>query len=144
MEISQLLQIKVGLAKWVVRHWKGCLNKLMPSFRQIMRRVFSSGRDSLKVTDNITGIGCGEKDVATAGTAETLVASSTAFKEVDIQAKETNTGDVAVGDSTVDAAADKGIHLTPGASIRLQGDDLQDIYLDVETNGDGVRFTYYT
>lgn len=118
----------------------------MPSFRQIMRRVFLSDRNSLRVTPAITGIGSGKKLVGTAATRVTLVAASTPFKMVDIQALFTNTKKIAFGDVSVVAleGSEVGAFLTAGASVRIYGTDLVDIYLDAEQGGEGVSFTYYT
>lgn len=99
-------------------------------------------------THSITGIADGKKTITTAGTAETLVASSTPCKRVTIQAYASNAQRVAIGGSTVDASATagtgRGIVLAPDESFSLDIDDLVDIYLDVLGNGEGVRFTYLT
>ena len=118
----------------------------MISFRQIMRNVYDSVSGSLKVRQNITTINDGSKDVSSAASRVTLVASSTPAQMVDIQAKEDNTGAVVVGGSTVVAllASRRGVALNPLASVRIYCDDLQDIYIDSLYDGDGVTFVYYT
>ena len=117
----------------------------MPSFRQIMRRVFDSDRNNLKISQDITGIGDGEKDTVSAGTRVAL-AASTACKMVDVQAKEGNTGVVVVGGATVVAAlaTRRGAALTPLSSVRIYCDNLADIYLDSMVDAEGVTFVYYT
>ncbi|MCX6013509.1 MAG: hypothetical protein NTV30_08915 [Chloroflexi bacterium] len=116
------------------------------SFRQINRRVYDDTRSALQVVHGLTTIGCGRKVVSGSGTPVTLVAVSTAFKVIDIQALETNSGFIVVGDSHVVASpstARKGISLMPTGNIRLEGSDLLNIYLDAEISGEGVVFTYY-
>lgn len=98
-----------------------------------------------KVGHDITGIGHGIKTITTAGTDEAL-AASTACKRVVIQAQTDNTTGVAVGGSGVDAtvATGTGVFLYAGDSIELEIDNLADVYIDALTNGEGVRYTYFT
>lgn len=87
----------------------------------------------------------GLKLVTTAGTRETLVASSTPARSVTITAKGSNTGDVVVGGSTVvalDNATRRGTPLAAGDTMTMDIDDLQKIYIDTTVNGEGVTFTY--
>jgi len=93
----------------------------------------------------VTGIGHGVKTITTGGTDEAL-AGSTACKRVLIQAQTDNTNGVAVGASGVDAtvATGTGVFLTAGQSIEMFIDNLADIYVDAITNGEGVRYTYWT
>jgi|CXWL01.1.fsa_nt_gi hypothetical protein len=87
----------------------------------------------------------GRKVVATAGTAERLVAVNTPCGKVTIIAETNNTGKVAIGDSTVIATVltRKGMPLSPGASIDLEIEDLYQIWIDAEVSGDGVTFIYH-
>ena len=83
------------------------------------------------------------KVVASAGTAEAITATSTTFTSCDIQAEEDNTGDIVIGSSTVVAALGtrRGILLTPGTSYHAaEPNDLANIYIDSEVNGDGVTY----
>jgi hypothetical protein len=98
-----------------------------------------------RVGHDITGIGHGVTTVTTAGT-DVVLASSTACKKVIIQAQTDNTTGIAVGGSGVDAtvATGTGLFLYPGDSIEIQIDNLSDIYIDALTNGEGVRYTYFT
>ena len=93
---------------------------------------------------DIGGIGDGRKTVATAATAEALVAASTPAKYVIITAESDNTGVIVVGGSTVVAAlaTRRGIPLAAGKSMAFAVDDLADVYLDTTVNGDGVTFLY--
>lgn len=87
-----------------------------------------------------------QKTVTTAGTAESLLASSPTggsfWPCFTIVAKSTNTGQVYIGGSDVDNATNDG--LDAGQSIEFsctQGKnsyDLSKIYIDVDTSGDGV------
>lgn len=93
--------------------------------------------------DTVASMVDGRKTVASAGTAEAITASSTAFLDCDVQAEEDNTGDVVIGASTVvaDLATRRGTLLTPSSNFHFaKGNDLANIYIDVEVNGDGVTF----
>lgn len=93
-----------------------------------------------------------EKDVASAGTAEPLVANSTPTRSFVVQAKRGNTNPVAIGDSNVDESADLGLSLAAGEKHEFKGSgerqgthallDLADFYVDAETNGEGVIVIY--
>ncbi len=81
-----------------------------------------------------------EKTVTSAGTAEAL-ASARRVRSVTIVAKTTNTGQVYVGGSDVGSTTNDG--LNPGDELEIPADnwlDLADVYLDVDTNGEGVDF----
>ena len=95
-----------------------------------------------KVGHDITTITSGRKVVTTAGTRETLVASTTAAKLVIITAETDNTGVMAVGAVTVVAAVltRVGTPLLAGDSITLPVDDLVKVYLDSTVSGDGVTY----
>lgn len=84
--------------------------------------------------------------VAAAGTALTLTAGATAARYVIITAESDNTGDIAVGASTVVAALTtrRGTILGPGDSVtmRVPGSDLVNLYIDSTVTGDGVSFLY--
>ncbi len=82
-----------------------------------------------------------EKTVTTAGTAEALSATSQRMRNLTIIAKASNTGQVYVGGSDVSSSSNDG--LAPGDSLEIPVDswlDLADIYVDVDTNGEGVDF----
>jgi hypothetical protein len=84
-------------------------------------------------------VGNGQKTVASAGTAEVL-ATNTTIKSVTIKALLANTNNVYVGDSSVDSS--NGFELDAGESISLDINNLADIYIDVDTNGEGVSYIY--
>lgn len=115
------------------------------TFRQIIRRVWSSARVALKITHTITGLTSGDKDVAVAGTRVRLIGTATPMVYVDIQAKEDNTKAVVVGGSNVVAAlaTRKGNALFPLSAIRIEGADLQDVWIDALQPGEGVTFNYF-
>ena len=98
-----------------------------------------------KVGHDATGIGHGVMTVTTAGT-DLVLAASTACKMVIIQAQTDNTTGIAVGASGVDAtiATGTGVFLYPGESVTLMVDNLADVYVDALTNGEGVRYIYFT
>ena len=83
----------------------------------------------------------GQKLVATAGTAEALVASTRRVKRVQIVALSSNTKPVYVGGSDVASTTNGG--LTASGSISLEAEgwmDLKDIYVDADADGEGVDF----
>ena len=83
----------------------------------------------------------GEKTIDASGTAERLVAVSQRAKSVTIIAKTGNVGQVYVGGSDVATTTNDGF--AAGESIAIEPDgwlDLTDIFLDVDTNGEGVDF----
>ena len=82
----------------------------------------------------------GTKTVASAGTAEAL-GSQVVKRGVIIQALSTNTNNVYVGGSGVTSAL--GIELTAGESVPIECDDVADVYIDVDTNGEGVKWTAF-
>lgn len=89
-----------------------------------------------------TSIASGRKTVATGGTAEKLATSTARVSSVAITAETDNTGIIVVGDSSVVAAlaTRKGTPLNAGDTLRLDIDQLTDIYLDTTVNGDGVTY----
>ena len=82
------------------------------------------------------------KTVTAGGTPERLVADNTSVKSCLVQALESNTGNVIIGDGSIDPATGQGIEITPLNSITLEGVDLYDWYVDADTNGEGVSLTY--
>ena len=81
------------------------------------------------------------KTVATAGQAEALSASSQRVRSLTLIAKTSNTGQVYVGGSDVSSSTNDG--LAPGDALEIPADnwlDLTDVYLDVDTNAEGVDF----
>ena len=82
-----------------------------------------------------------EKTVSTAGTAEALSASSQRVKSLSVIAKVGNTGNVYVGGSNVASATNDG--LAAGDELIIPAVnwlDINDVYIDVDTNGEGVDF----
>ena len=99
--------------------------------------------DSITIGGHST-IADNRKTVTAAGTAETLAATSTTCKRIEITALPTNTDIVAVGGSTVDAAegSERGKILYPGDSITIEINDVQKVYVDSRVNGEGISFMY--
>ena len=82
----------------------------------------------------------GEKTVTAAGTAEALAAANR-VKSVAIIARTGNTGQVYIGGSDVASTTNDGLDAGETLSSEAVGWlDLADIYLDVDTNGEGVDF----
>ena len=83
----------------------------------------------------------GEKTVATAGTAEPLVATSQRVKSLVVIAKNGNTNQVYLGGADVASTTNDGLDAAETITIEAVGWlDLADIYLDVDTNGEGIDF----
>lgn len=91
-----------------------------------------------------SGIGDGIKTIAVAGAPAALVIVSTPCKAIAITALPTNVGNVAVGAATVDVATNRGVVIAPGGAMTFDIDNVQKVYLDVATGGDGVGFLYLT
>lgn len=102
-----------------------------------------SKQDAVIAALVFSSIGDGRKTVTTAGTAEAL-AGSTPCKKVVITAMIANTGNIAIGGSTVVAleANRRGALLMAGGSVAIEIDNLSKIYIDSEVNGEGVNFYY--
>jgi len=79
----------------------------------------------------------GQKNVTTTATSVAL-ATSTSCKWVIVKAKSTNTGNIYVGNSTVNSA--NGYILTAGEPIGLDINNLITVYIDSSVNGEGVSF----
>lgn len=82
-----------------------------------------------------------EKAVSTAGTAEAIAAASQRVKSLTVIAKAGNTGQVYLGGADVASATNDG--LGPGDSLLIPAVnwlDLNDVYVDVDTNGEGVDY----
>lgn len=94
-----------------------------------------------------SAITSGRKTVTSAGTAEALVGSATPCKYVMVSALLGNTNQVVIGDSGVKAttgATQEGIILIPGNDpVRIDIDDVSLLYVDAQTNGEGVAFSYF-
>lgn len=89
--------------------------------------------------------------VAAAGTRVQLSSEKRPVSSISIQAPSTNTGNIFVGDSTVDAA--NGQVLIPGQLMSItppnrsaKGDEvmLDQVYVDAASNGDQVRVSVLT
>lgn len=87
----------------------------------------------------------GVKTVTTAGTAEALTDERTMGFMVTVQALHTNNNPLYVGGPTIDST--RGIRLLSGDSHTYPAAesnvyDLQHLFIDVDTDGEGARFTY--
>ena len=89
-------------------------------------------------------VGEGRKVVAATGTAVVLESTEHIVEVVTIQSELNNTGVVVVGGAGVIAAeaTREGVGLYPGDSVVLRDVDLNKVYIDAITNGDGVTFTF--
>lgn len=79
-------------------------------------------------------------DIPAAGTRVQASAISTPIRGCVLKALTANTGLVYVGGATVAAA--NGYPLSPGESISLDIQNLNQIWLDTATNGNDVRVLY--
>jgi hypothetical protein len=91
----------------------------------------------------------GSKTVASAGTAEPLTSTRVNCLEVLIQVKPSNTGFIAIGGAAVPNDGSAGIILeapTAGVtppSLPISAQNLDQIYINPEVNGEGVNFIYW-
>lgn len=81
----------------------------------------------------------GSKVIVTAGTAETLGDSLTT-KSIYIRAKDSNTGDVYVGDSNVDRINSKQVILSANDAVTINIDNRASVYVDAFVSGEGVDY----
>ncbi len=87
---------------------------------------------------------------ATSGTQAALVASQTFCRSVTLQAKKVtgaNAGNIFIGMAAVSVGDAEVFELTPGQPITIDGGpgtkiDLNTIFIDVDTTGDGVVGLY--
>lgn len=80
----------------------------------------------------------GQKAVTTAGTAVALAATTPVLSVVMVKALAGNTGSIYVGDSSVDST--NGYELAPGDSVPVSVDDLANLYIDSDEDGEGVSY----
>ena len=88
------------------------------------------------------------KTVSTAGTAERISATSIFVTTVTFRASKGNTNDVYIGDSGVgnsypDLDANQTVtFVAPTIAGNVEGIDLRSIWVDADTNGEGVDVWY--
>lgn len=80
----------------------------------------------------------GHKTVTTAGTQVQLSSSSAVFGACTIKALSTNTGSIWVGLSSVSSSDGFELDASESISIDIQG--IAHIYIDSDTNGEGVSY----
>ena len=90
-------------------------------------------------------------NVVTPGTEVQIDTEKRPCTSIIIQAKNSNTGLIYVGDSTVSSA--NGLELNPGEALEIVGDDrndgqadetvLADLWIDAAVGGEGVKIAYY-
>ena len=102
-------------------------------------RVDTAGRLEVREPPP-TGRKGGKKTVTTHGYEVRLVGSSTPAVYVNIKALHANTGEIYVGDSTVDST--HGYILLKDEWIAFPVDDVYDVYIDSSVSGEGVSFLY--
>ena len=109
------------------------------------RVAIVSDQPAISVGHDTTGTADGRKVISSAGTAEAL-ATSTAAKWVIVSAETDNTNPVTVGGATVVGAlaTRRGTPLFPGDSVSYLIDDLDEVFVDVITSGEGVTFAFGT
>jgi len=88
----------------------------------------------------------GEKSVTATGTAEALSATKLLVSSYVVRAKAGNTNQVYLGDSSVDVNVNDGLDASETFSWEAHGlwgkVDLAGVFIDVDTNGEGVDFFY--
>lgn len=87
------------------------------------------------------------KNVTAAGTPEKLSSESLQVTSCVIQAKRSNTGNVYIGGSDVSSTTGTSLIAGQTYNLSLSGTDglydLQRLWLDVDTSGEGVTVTYF-
>ena len=88
---------------------------------------------------NPDGLTHGQKAVENAGTEESLAAAPTPLTiGVTVKALEANNGKIYVGFTGVTAA--NGFELSPGEQIFMPVKDLEEVFIDTDTDTEGVSF----
>ena len=111
----------------------------------LTRMIVDTNGQLITVEDSFSSIVSGRKAVASKGTAEKVIASSTPCRGVLISADTGNQGEVVIGGSNVVAVAGSqvGTVLFAGnPAIKIMIDDLSDLWIDSQFDGDAVAFTY--
>jgi len=82
----------------------------------------------------------GSQSIASTATAEQLPSLPVANdRGITIKARDTNTSRIWIGHSKAMAEAHH-LSLAPGVAVELFTDNLSDVWVDVETNGDTVEY----
>ena len=91
----------------------------------------------------------GQKTVTASGTAEPLVAASQRATWLYVRALKGNTNDIYFGDSSVENGVSDQVVLDAGDSVTIDPKefgrvviDVNEFYIDADTNGEGVSFLY--
>lgn len=116
---------------------------------RVGQRIEVSGSSDNDGQYNITAVNSAYLEVdgtltdEVAGTPDTIASVDRTFcKNVIVQALGTNGGNVAVGGSNVDLSAGLGEELIPFGTASDDAVSLEDLYVDVAVNGEGVCVTY--
>lgn len=145
MALTSGIQRVAHSLDWPVRVYRDSSDAQNPQIQAVVLLDPTGAIISPAISGSLhSSINNGTKSVAIAGTAETLVVATTPCKRVDIMALDTNTGKVWIGGSSIDKTAKNGKYIFAAQSYTIEIDDLVKIYLDVDTNGEGVVFTYYS
>lgn len=85
----------------------------------------------------------GQTTVATAGTAVLLLAAATETKTIIIKALHGNTNNVYIGNVSDDVSSSDGFVLDAGEALSMDvNNESVAIYVDSDTNGEGVSWIY--
>lgn len=108
-------------------------------------RAIPRDDNSIALQGTYTVVGNGRKTVSSSGTPVQLSGTSTECKRIDIVALSANSGQVAIGGSTVVAASgsESGAIILPTGSYTLFVTNLNLIYIDSAVSGEGVSYTYF-
>lgn len=110
-----------------------------PARSKVLTQKDASDQHSISVTAlQPTSVTHGQKTVAAAGTAEALGSSTALLSGVRIKALAANTGNIYVGGSSVSSS--DGFVLAAGEEVFIEIDDLATVYIDADTNGEGVSY----
>lgn len=78
--------------------------------------------------------------MTSAGTAEPLEDSKNIVHKLELKAESGLTGNIYIGDSNVSSA--NGYPLGSGEMVELEFVDLNEVYVDADSNGQSVKFLY--
>jgi hypothetical protein len=87
-----------------------------------------------------SSIVCGNKTVTNAGTRVQLSSTTVPCSSVIVVGKAANSGTVWIGCSLI--AAGSGLPILPLQERTIKVDNLQKVWIDADTNGDGITYLY--
>lgn len=97
----------------------------------------------IRQTESTEKLKHGHKNVAVGGTAVPLSSTSVPCYDLIVQAKSANVGKIYIGASDVPNTEAGGVFLSQGQTWNSYVNDLNAIYINATSAGDGVTFIYW-